>query len=68
MKEETENKCPYCGGPMVIEYFGQYGSVYKLKKDGEPSKRRLHLFIYEETADAPLIYWWDCRKAREELL
>ena len=68
MEEAAENKCPYCGGPMVIEFFGQYGSVFKLKKNGEQSKRRIHRFIYEETVDAPLIYCWDCRKAREELL
>ena len=33
------NKCPYCGGQIVMEYFGDYGLVYKMKSNGEPSKK-----------------------------
>ena len=58
-------KCPYCGGRVVIEYLGSYGNVYPLKKNGEPGKKRIRRFLYEESGDVPLIYCWDCRKMVE---
>ena len=59
-------KCLYCGGRMVIEYFGSYGNVYPLKKDGEPGKKRIRRFLYEESGDYPLIYCLDCRRPKED--
>lgn len=38
-------KCPYCGGRMVIEYFGTYGAVYPLKKM-EKQERELSDDLY----------------------
>lgn len=62
-------KCEYCGGLMVIEYLGSYGNAYRLKKNGEPSKKRIKRFIYEEDGSYSMIYCLNCRrepKAKEE--
>ena len=57
------NKCPYCGGQIVMEYFGDYGLVYKMKSNGELSKKPIRKFMYETHGDDPEIYCWECRKA-----
>lgn len=51
---------------MVIEFLGSYGNVYPLKKNGEPGKRRIRRFLYEESGDYPLIYCLDCRRIRDD--
>ena len=28
------NICPKCGGKIIVEQFGQYGTIYFLRKDG----------------------------------
>ena len=61
-----KNKCPYCGGQMVIEYIGSYGSVYPMKRDGNPQKKRIRRILYEENNEGCMVYCWDCRKMREE--
>ena len=62
----TTNKCPYCGGKLVIECVGCYGDVFMLKKNGEPSKKRIKRFIYEHYGmDNAMIYCWNCRKMPE---
>ena len=61
---KAKNICPKCGGPLVIEYFGSYGSVYKINRDGTESKRRLRRIMYEESGGDAIIY---CDKCKEEL-
>ena len=36
--QQAKNVCKYCGGKLVVEYFGQCGSVYFLKENREPEK------------------------------
>lgn len=38
--------CPVCGGRMVVEFFGNYGDVYKVNKNGTLSKTRKERHIY----------------------
>ncbi len=57
------NKCRFCGGPLVIEYVGSYGTVYLLKKDGTPRKKKMKTFMYEQNSgDEAMVYCWDCRR------
>ena len=51
---------------MVIEFIGSYGAVYKLKKNGEPSKRRIRRVLYEESGDDTMIYCWNCGRQKDE--
>lgn len=62
-------KCPYCGGRMVIEYIGNYGNIYPLKKNGEPGKKRIKRILYEESGmEDAMIYCLDCRRMKEDTL
>lgn len=63
--EKYKNRCKYCGGKLVIEFIGNYGSVYELKKDGEPSKRRKRRILYDESNGDYMIYCWDCGRSQE---
>lgn len=63
--EEPKNRCPFCGGRLVIEFFGSYGAIYPLKKDGTQCKNRIRRVIYEEDGDSPLVYCIDCGKAKD---
>lgn len=59
----NKNKCPYCGGQLAISYQGNYSSIYKLKKDGEPYKRRYKRIIGDENdAISEFIYCLSCLK------
>ena len=60
------NKCKFCGGKLVIEFIGNYGSVYAMKKNGKPSKRRIKRILYAESSDAQMIYCKDCGQLVEK--
>lgn len=60
MKGKAKNICRYCGGKLVIEYFGNYGAVYPLKRNGEEGKRRIKRVLYEESGSDYLIYCQAC--------
>lgn len=64
-RNKTKNICNYCGGKMVIEFIGSYGAVYPMKKNGEPGKRRIRRFMYEESGGDFLVYCSACGKQRE---
>lgn len=45
----------------MIEYLGEYGDVYHVKKDGEPSKRRVKRRFYgTDESKKPFIYCENC--------
>ena len=64
-KEPTENMntarniCPKCGGKLLIEAIGNYGDIYRMRADGEMSKRRIKRVIYGGTGDY-IIYCEQC--------
>lgn len=60
--------CEKCGGKLVIEYFGEYGDIYRVKKDGEPSKQRIKRKIYgTDEGKEPLIYCENCNAIVEQM-
>lgn len=61
-----KNICPYCGGKLAISYQGLYSSIYRLRKDGTPYKRR-HKRIMGTECDAgsEFIFCLDCGKEVE---
>lgn len=64
---ENTNRCPHCGGQLVVEYIGSYGDVFMLGKNGEPNKKRIKRFIYEHYGeDGKMVYCWNCRKMPDE--
>jgi len=65
--KKAKNICPYCGGQLVMEFIGSYGSVYNLKKDGEPSKKRRKRILYDESNGDFLIYCWNCKKMQNPI-
>lgn len=64
-KENAKNICQYCGGPLVIEFIGSYGSVYPMKENGEPGRRRIKRILYEEGTSDCMIYCRNCKKMQE---
>lgn len=59
-------KCPVCGGHIVKEYYGDYGEIHRINKDGSTSKRS-KVQIYETHGeDDRIIYCEDCGKILEE--
>ena len=60
------NKCKYCGGEMVVEYFGVYGEIFKMKRNGESGKTRIRKISYGGNGEEPLVYCWNCRRTRGE--
>lgn len=45
-----KNICPKCGGKIVAEAIGNYGTVYYLRKDGTIG-RKLRKVMYEHSGD-----------------
>ena len=64
-KENAKNICKYCGGPLVIEFIGSYGSVYPMRENGEPGKRRIKRILYEEDANGCMVYCRKCGRAQD---
>ena len=60
--QQAKNVCKYCGGRLVVEYFGHCGSVYLLKENGEPEKVCIKRTIYEEKGGFSQVYCADCHK------
>lgn len=61
------NKCEYCGGPLVVEFAGEYGEVYKIKKSGLVSSRRIRKIEYETDPDNYMIYCYRCREVPSKI-
>ena len=60
MSAKAKNICEKCGGNLVVEYIGKYGTIYEIKKDGCVSKKRIKHIYYEEGSEGSLIYCQDC--------
>ncbi len=56
--------CEECGGRIVAEAVGQYGTIYYLRKDGKIG-RRLRRVEYEHTGQW-LYYCPDCGENYDE--
>lgn len=65
MNNKYKNICRYCGGKLVIEYFGSYGTIYPLKRNGREGKRRIKRILYEESDGDYMIFCQSCGKAQE---
>lgn len=50
--------CPKCGGSLVIEYVGTYGTIYHIRQDGTIG-RRLRSAKYEHSGDY-MVYCQNC--------
>lgn len=57
----ARNICPKCGGKLLIETIGNYGDIYRMRADGEMSKRRIKRIVYDGT-DGYMIYCEQCRE------
>ena len=57
----ARNICPKCGEKLLIEAVGNYGDIYRMRADGEMSKRRIKRIVYEGT-DGYMIYCEQCRE------
>lgn len=58
------NTCKKCGGKLLIEEFGQFGDIYRMKRNGDASKRRIKRKIYGDTGEA-IVYCEACGKPAE---
>ena len=56
---KAKNVCPVCGGKLLIEAVGNYGDVYRMKKNGEMSTKRIRRCVYETSGDY-MVYCEDC--------
>ena len=50
--------CPECGGNLIYEAMGSYGTLYYVRKDGHIG-RRLKSIMYEHSGDA-MVYCSEC--------
>lgn len=64
--EEAKNICKHCGGRMVVEFIGNYGSIYPMLKNGKPGRRRIRRVLYEESGSDMMVYCSKCGREREE--
>lgn len=60
----AKNICPQCGGQIVAEAVGNYGTVFYLRKDGSIG-RKLRTVRYEHSGDW-MYYCTKCGKNFEE--
>ena len=44
------NRCPKCGGRLVAEAVGNYGTIFEVKQDGSVGKK-LRRVIYEHSGE-----------------
>lgn len=59
-------KCPECGGRIVKEYYGDYGRVHRVKKDGSLSKRYKIILSEIHEEDDHIVYCEDCGREVKE--
>ena len=61
---QSKNICPKCGGLIVAEAIGNYGTVFYVKKDGSIG-RKLREIKYEHSGDW-MYYCSRCGEGFEE--
>lgn len=65
MKDKNaKNVCPKCGGMIVAEAIGNYGTVYYLRKDGKIG-RRIRRVMYSHSGEW-MYYCTGCGESYEE--
>lgn len=60
----SKNTCRKCGGKIVAEAIGNYGTIYYLRKDGTIG-RKLRRVMYEHSGDW-MFYCTGCGETYEE--
>lgn len=63
MAERKMVVCPECGGNLIYEAIGSYGTLYYVRKDGRIG-RRLKSIRYEHSGDA-MVYCLKCSSGYE---
>lgn len=53
-------RCPCCNGHVVKEYYGDYGEVHRVNKDGSISKRFKNIIYETHGEDDAIVYCEDC--------
>lgn len=51
--------CPKCGNNLVIEYIGNYGTIYAIRQDGKIGQK-LKSIKYEQSRDNYMVYCSSC--------
>lgn len=51
--------CQKCGNNLVIEYIGNYGTIYAIRQDGKIG-RRLKSIKYDQSSDGYMVYCQSC--------
>lgn len=59
-----KNICPNCGGPLVAEALGTYGTIHQIRQDGTVGQK-LRTVKYEHTGEW-LYYCLECGKNYDE--
>ena len=54
------SRCPVCNGHIVKEYYGDYGRVHRINKDGSPAKRYRNIIYEVHGEDDYIVYCEDC--------
>lgn len=53
------NKCPCCGGTnLVLDCLGQYSHIYRINKNGKPSKK--FKYVDQGSMDCAYVHCRDC--------
>lgn len=51
--------CGQCGANLVVEYIGNYGTIYYLRQDGSVG-RKLRSVKYDSSSDGYMVYCPSC--------
>ena len=63
MPDKKKVVCPECGGNLIYEAIGNYGTLYYVRQDGRVG-RRLKSIMYEHSGDA-MVYCSKCSSGYE---
>lgn len=63
MPDRKKVVCPECGGNLICEAIGNYGTLYYVRQDGRIG-RRLKSIMYEESGDE-MVYCSKCSSGYE---
>lgn len=63
MPDKKKVVCPECGGNLIYEAIGNYGTLYYVRQDGRVG-RRLKSIMYEYSGDV-MVYCSKCSNGYE---
>jgi len=58
--------CPVCGGSMVAEFYGNYGAIYKITKEGRLANTKPKKVLYAIDSGYCDVYCSACGRGWEE--